>query len=241
MLKDISIVILCGGRGTRIRSSIGDYPKLLAPINDEPFLTYLLNWINISFENINYEIILATGYLHEIILEFCDKNKIKVKFAKESRPLGTLGAAFNASLLAESNNLLIMNGDTLIDFDLNEAFLSFKKVNRPILITKKSKQNSNYHLSYMKNGFKYLKYNKINSDLVSLGILFTKKILLQNSYTKTQKMNIITPMMDEHFIAYNDCDTLIIQEEREFIDIGTEKSFKKAQASIPKIFNFKNK
>ena len=39
---DLSVIILCGGLGTRLRSEIGnDTPKILAPIGDDYFLDYL--------------------------------------------------------------------------------------------------------------------------------------------------------------------------------------------------------
>ena len=36
-LKNIDILILAGGQGTRIRETLGDVPKLLAPIGRKTF------------------------------------------------------------------------------------------------------------------------------------------------------------------------------------------------------------
>ena len=44
--ENLTIIILAGGLGTRIKDSIGDLPKILAPIGDETFLFYFLKWIN---------------------------------------------------------------------------------------------------------------------------------------------------------------------------------------------------
>jgi D-glycero-alpha-D-manno-heptose 1-phosphate guanylyltransferase len=38
----MTIVVLAGGLGTRIQGILGDTPKAMAPIGDEPFLEYLL-------------------------------------------------------------------------------------------------------------------------------------------------------------------------------------------------------
>lgn len=47
-----SIVILAGGFGTRLKSELGEIPKSLAPVNNKPFLEYLLvNWIEQGFNN----------------------------------------------------------------------------------------------------------------------------------------------------------------------------------------------
>ena len=42
-LNDIDTVILAGGLGTRMKDTLGDTPKLLAPIGDIPFLDILVN------------------------------------------------------------------------------------------------------------------------------------------------------------------------------------------------------
>jgi NDP-sugar pyrophosphorylase family protein len=63
-MKDIDILILCGGRGTRLRSVISDKPKVLVPVNGRPFLSYLLDQlIAASFKNV----ILCTGYKGEMV------------------------------------------------------------------------------------------------------------------------------------------------------------------------------
>ena len=60
---DLSVIILCGGLGTRLRSKIGnETPKLLAPIGDNCFLDYLLQWIDDSLDEISYELIFCLGY-----------------------------------------------------------------------------------------------------------------------------------------------------------------------------------
>ena len=59
---DLSVIILCGGLGTRLRSEIGnETPKILAPIGDDYFLDYLMQWVDDSLYGINYELILCLG------------------------------------------------------------------------------------------------------------------------------------------------------------------------------------
>jgi len=42
-LSEITVAILAGGLGTRLRSVVSDKPKVLAKINNRPFLTILLD------------------------------------------------------------------------------------------------------------------------------------------------------------------------------------------------------
>ena len=111
---DLSVIILCGGLGTRLRSKIGnETPKILAPIGDYCFFDYLLEWIDDSLDEINYEIILCLGYGSRKIEDVVNKLKLKILFSIEEKQLGTYPAVLDASKLAKSENLLIINGDTL--------------------------------------------------------------------------------------------------------------------------------
>ena len=65
MLKEC--IILAGGLGTRLRSVVTDQPKVLAPVNGQPFLKYIIDYV---FSQGCTHIILSTGYLHEKVEEF---------------------------------------------------------------------------------------------------------------------------------------------------------------------------
>ena len=45
MNKDLTVAVLVGGLGTRLRSVIADRPKALAPVLGRPYLTYLLDQV----------------------------------------------------------------------------------------------------------------------------------------------------------------------------------------------------
>ena len=239
MKNNLTIIILCGGKGTRIRSSIGNIPKILAPIQRNYFFEYLLTWIDFSFENVNYEIILATGHLHNEVADFCLKKNLNVKFSREFESLGTLGASYKASLISENENLLIMNGDTLIDLNLADPLVNFGKLNKPLLITQRciaNSLNAFYKIDVSTNS---LIFNAKNPDLISMGILFVDKTFLLEAYIKTIKSKIKKPMIDNDLIADNKCKAYEISKDRIFIDIGTEENYKKAQYLIPKFFKTK--
>jgi histidinol-phosphate phosphatase family protein len=59
-------VILAGGEGTRLRPLTCDVPKPMAPLNDRPFLEYL---IEILRENGISEVVLLLGYLPETLTQ----------------------------------------------------------------------------------------------------------------------------------------------------------------------------
>ena len=60
-------IILAGGLGTRLRSVAPDVPKAMAPIAGQPFLAYLLQFL--ETQGIT-RVILAVGYRNEAIRDF---------------------------------------------------------------------------------------------------------------------------------------------------------------------------
>ena len=60
-------VILAGGLGTRLRDTIGDYPKCMAPVNGKPFLHYLFVYLQ---EQGCRRVILSLGYKFEVITDW---------------------------------------------------------------------------------------------------------------------------------------------------------------------------
>ncbi len=60
-------IILAGGLGTRLRSAVADLPKCMAPVNDKPFIAYLIDFLH--KQNIQ-RFIFSLGYKHEIIKDY---------------------------------------------------------------------------------------------------------------------------------------------------------------------------
>ena len=123
---DLSVIILCGGLGTRLRSKIGnETPKILAPIGDYCFFDYLLQWIDDSLDEISYELIFCLGHGSRKIEDKINKLKLKVSLSFEEKQLGTYPAVLDAAKLAKSENLLIINGDTLFKMKFEKYFQIF--------------------------------------------------------------------------------------------------------------------
>jgi D-glycero-alpha-D-manno-heptose 1-phosphate guanylyltransferase len=109
-------IILAGGLGTRLRSVVNDLPKCMAPVAGKPFLYYVLT--NLERQGIT-SIVLSVGYLMEHIFDYIDNNfaHLDVKYAIETEPLGTGGAIYLSCLNAQSDHVLVLNGDSFFDLD----------------------------------------------------------------------------------------------------------------------------
>lgn len=111
---DVSAIVLCGGLGTRLRPVIQDLPKCLAPVNDRPFLFYILDQLVDSKVK---RIVLAVNYLGKMIEETVGTNYkgVPIYYSYDKIENGGTGhAARMAAEFVETEDILIMNGDTYI-------------------------------------------------------------------------------------------------------------------------------
>jgi D-glycero-alpha-D-manno-heptose 1-phosphate guanylyltransferase len=118
MSERVDAIILAGGLGTRLAPVLSDLPKALAPIGQRAFLDYLIDFVAASGQV--DRIILALGHLAHRIEEHLVQHKLPLPIlaVTEPSPLGTGGAARNALLAAETETVLILNGDTLVGLSL---------------------------------------------------------------------------------------------------------------------------
>ncbi len=124
-MRNTDAVILCGGLGKRLRPVVADAPKVLARVNDRPFLDILIG--HLKGQGITRPI-LCTGYKAGQIEEYYRENNqgLSFEFSREGRPLGTGGALKNARHFIRSDPFFVFNGDSFCEIDLN-AFLDFHK------------------------------------------------------------------------------------------------------------------
>lgn len=123
-----SAVILAGGLGTRLRSTVPDLPKPMAPISGRPFLEYLLDyWITQGVSHF----VLSIGYRYEVIIDHFGNNYkgASLEYVIEEIPLGTGGGfLLAAEKIGQDKPFLLLNGDTYFAVDLKEL-VEFSSVN----------------------------------------------------------------------------------------------------------------
>src|SRR5512144_3283188 len=85
-------VIQAGGPGTRLKPYTMVLPKPLMPIGNQPVLGLLLKWLR---RNGTREVYITTGYLGHLIDTVCGDGSqwdLRLKYTRETQPLGTVGA-----------------------------------------------------------------------------------------------------------------------------------------------------
>ena len=113
----MKVVIMAGGKGTRIQDITSDIPKPMIPINGVPVLEREIAALrNQGFT----DLIITVSYLGSIIMDyFGDGSKfgVNIEYYNEKTPLGNAGALFKIKdRLTEP--FLLLNSDTIFDWIL---------------------------------------------------------------------------------------------------------------------------
>ena len=120
----MKVVIMAGGKGTRIASINSEVPKPMITICGKP----ILEW---QIENLKAcgltDITLVTGHLGHVIQEYFGDGShwgVCISYFAETEPLGTAGALFKMPELTD--DFLLMCGDVVLDVDFNR-FIAFHR------------------------------------------------------------------------------------------------------------------
>lgn len=113
------MVIMAGGKGTRLRPHTENCPKPLLPVAGKPMLEHI---IERSKQAGFTHFVMAIHYLGHMIEEYFGNGSrwdVRVEYLREDRPLGTAGAL---SLLHPRPNLpfVITNGDVITDINYGD-------------------------------------------------------------------------------------------------------------------------
>jgi len=134
------VVILAGGKGTRLLPFTASFPKPLVPVGDMPILAILLH--QLIHQHFN-EVTLTVGHLSGLIRAYIHhystiSKAINIDFVDEDVPTGTAGSLARVAGLA--NTFLVMNGDILTNLDFNELINAHKRSGAVLTIAGHAKQ-----------------------------------------------------------------------------------------------------
>ncbi len=227
-LREIDVVILCGGLGKRLRSVVFDQPKVLAKIGEKTFLDILIdNLLMYRFKNV----ILSVGYLKKQIKNHFnfDKNyDYTITFSEEEEPLGTGGAIRKAKTLIRSNPFIVMNGDSICKVDFG-SFVDFHTEKKALLsiVLAHSKTAQDYGSVILDSSQRITGFNeKIagkNKNLINAGVYLMEKDIF--SYMPKQNRFSLEYDLFPKTID-NRCYGFLT--ESELIDIGTPERYERA-------------
>lgn len=229
----ITVAILAGGLGTRLRSKVVGKPKVLAKVRNHPFLEYLLQQL---YEAGCKKVILCTGYLSDQIEKtFGIKYKgMQLLYSVEQVPLGTAGSLRHVFPMLDSEAVLVMNGDSYCKVAFNKfwQFHLDKGAKASLALTSVS-DTSRFGKVELGNddsivGFEEKKEGS-GAGYINAGIYLINKDLIAE-LPKDKKISIeqevFPDWIGKGFYGYKGSNT--------FIDIGTPRTYEQAKQFFAK-------
>lgn len=227
-------IVLAGGLGTRLRSEISSLPKVLAPINNKPFLTFLLHTLQ------RYGVrhcVLATGYLHDKVYQAIgvEYAGIQITYSREPQPLGTGGALHLALNRTSEDYVLILNGDTLFNVDLRKLMDWHQEKRADITIGLCEMRNiARYGTVTLGRDDRVVSFQeKQHRDIgmINGGVYAVRRGIFE-SFDLPNRFSFEDDFLQKH------CEILRIHgfvSQGYFIDIGIPEDYQRAQRELPKL------
>ena len=121
-------IVLCGGKGTRLRPYTYTIPKPMLPLGKKPILQYVLSSLKRAGVSEAY---LAVGYLHEQIEEYFGngeraKTGMKLHYSVETSEMGTAGSTLPLEDKMDGM-FVVMMGDHLSNLDIAAVIAAHRK------------------------------------------------------------------------------------------------------------------
>ncbi len=230
------IIILAGGFGTRLQSIVKDVPKPMAPIADRPFLKWLLEYLAPYNPS---QFILSTGYKHEVIEDYFGNNfqDIPIVYSIETEPLGTGGAIKKAMTFVNTDNALVLNGDTFFGINHSDLFAFHLQQNSIFTMALKPMETPTRYGTVTCFENRILQFNEKDENCI-YGLINTGVYLLSKNVTGhfplDEKFSFEKDFLE---LKTDSINMLGYSSESYFIDIGIPEDFQKANNEFPELFH----
>jgi D-glycero-alpha-D-manno-heptose 1-phosphate guanylyltransferase len=230
-MKITEAIILAGGLGTRLRSSVPDLPKCMAPVNGRPFIAYVIDFL--QQQGIT-KFILSLGYKSEAIVDFIDDQypMLNVQYSIEEYPLGTGGAIKLACRKATEKDLIACNGDTLFKIDITKL-LGFHLMSGAncTLSLKPMKNFDRYGVVELNNDYSIRRFKekqRYEQGLINGGV-YALKIGKFLNEDLPEKFSFEKDYLEALYIKRRMYGVI---QDKYFIDIGIPEDYERAQSEL---------
>lgn len=223
-------VILAGGFGTRLQTVVNDVPKPMAPVNAQPFLNYIFSYL--KHFGIKH-VVLSTGYLADKISEYYKNefNGIQITYTKEETPLGTGGGIRLALEKCHTKNVLVLNGDSFFDVNLNQYYHQHASFKSDCSLALRRVENASRYGTIKLGDMAVIKaFREKNGEekpgLINGGVYILNRELFLSKTGLNQAFSIEKDFFEKRI---NELNIFGFEHEGYFIDIGIPEDYTKAQ------------
>ena len=166
-MKKYDVIILCGGKGNRIKKITKNKPKCLVDFYGKPFLFYQLKYLKKKHFN---NVIISVGYKAKLVQNYVRNNIdfMNVKIVNDGKKLLGTGGAIKKSINLLKDYFYVIYGDSYLNFNLNNLKTTSKISIMAIYKNKNKYDQSNvqrkkseiigYDKSKKKGKYEYIDY-----------------------------------------------------------------------------------
>ena len=134
-------VVMAGGEGTRLRPLTSNQPKPMVPIVGKPCMEYIVELL--KRHGIG-EAVVTLAFLPRIIRDYFGDGStlgVRLQYSVEHSPAGTAGSVKLAEDYLRDETFVVISGDALTDFDLQEIVAFHKRRGAMVTIALKRVEN----------------------------------------------------------------------------------------------------
>lgn len=234
----IDVVVLAGGKGTRLRSVLSATPKILAPICNMTFFDVLVGWLEQQgVKNVTFSL----GYLAEQVIEKIDayEGPLSLFYVVEKRALGTGGGCVLGTAEGKASSILVLNGDSWLDLHIGTFFDYFKESGANIALAGVQVDDvSRYGQLIVDDNHFVQEFKEKNSEaeqkagMINSGVYLFKREVL-SAYDRD-----VAFALEIDFFQKQPSNTVFVYDcaHVDFIDIGVPSSLEAAQTLLKQHF-----
>jgi glucose-1-phosphate cytidylyltransferase len=116
-MNNLDVIILCGGKGQRLRPITENIPKPMVEIREKPILSYIIDYLS-NNEISNFHI--ASGYKHEIVNNYINENYDSLNAnVVNSGDVDIINRIKDCGKFID-NDFLVLYGDTISDVNIKK-------------------------------------------------------------------------------------------------------------------------
>ena len=218
------VVIMAGGKGTRLLPFTKNIPKALVKIKGQTIIDMIISQFKSQGFN---KFIVSIGHLGNKIKKYLKKSyensDIKIEFIEEDKPLGTVGSL--SLINNKSKNFIVINCDIITKLNFKN-FYNFHNKNKSLLTIalKKLLISNEYGVIKIKNN-KIINFKEKPSQEINInsGIyIFNSKVI--NLLKKNSKMDLNNFLK---ILKNKKIDIFCYPFFEEWNEIGTLEQYKK--------------
>jgi len=123
----MKVVVMAGGKGTRISSINSEVPKPMIKIDGKPILEHQINFFK---KNGIKNFVFVVGYLKDSIIDYFKDGKkfdVNIDYVIEDQPLDTAGSFFYLKEYIKNEDFILVNGDIIFDIDIDKIIKFHKE------------------------------------------------------------------------------------------------------------------